>query len=142
DGSSVDASPDVKKDRRGKVIRRRVKPQAKSDCNTDPTVLPYFFYQIRERTAGKFPVFMDNGGIELLGNEIFDHPIIYFTSHYAINITPAEAENVKKYLTRGGTRLLDDCAGSWPFIDSVPTTVQRLIDVAEMKLLLKEPTAF
>jgi hypothetical protein len=142
DGTSTDPAPDPKKDRRGKVILRRVKPQAKSDWNTDPTALPYFFYQIRERTAGRFPVFMDNEGIELVGNEIFDHPILYFTSHYAINITPAESENLKKYLTRGGTLLLDDCAGSGPFMDSVPTTVQRLVPGAEMKLMLKETKAF
>src|SRR5437867_101033 len=92
DGTQVEAAPDVKKDRRGKVIVRRVKPQAKSDWNTDPTALPYFFYQIRERTAGKFPIFMDNEGIELVGNEIFDHPLIYFTSHFPIQLTPAEVE--------------------------------------------------
>jgi len=85
---------------------------------------------------------MDNEGIELLGNEIFDHPIIYFTSHYSINFTPAESDNVKKYLARGGTLLLDDCAGSGPFMDSVPTTVQRLIPGAELKLMLKETKAF
>src|SRR5262245_47769605 len=103
DGTQIEGSPETKKDVRGKVIVRRVKPQSKSDWNTDPTALPYFFYQIRERTAGKFPIFMDNEGIELLGNEIFDHPLIYFTSHFSIQITPAEAENVKKYLARGGT---------------------------------------
>src|SRR5437879_3349101 len=48
DGSNADAPQDVKKDRRGKVVLRRLKPSCKSDWNTDPTALPYFFYQLRE----------------------------------------------------------------------------------------------
>src|SRR5205823_10967100 len=50
DGSNAGSPPDVKKDRREKVVIRRLKPSCKSDWNTDPTALPYFFYQLRERT--------------------------------------------------------------------------------------------
>src|SRR5712691_11612679 len=64
DGTNLDKPPDLKKDRRGKVVVRRIRPQAKSDWNTDPTALPYFFYQLRERTQGKYPVYLDNEGIE------------------------------------------------------------------------------
>src|SRR4051794_30029767 len=142
DGTSQENPTDLKSDRRGKVVVRRIKPQAKSDWNTDPTALPYFFYQLRERTQGKFPIYLDNEGIELTGKEIFEYPIIYFTSHFPFQFSDDEVENLKKYLARGGTLLLDDCTGSGPFMDSVPANVQRIIPGAEMKLMLKETKDF
>src|SRR6185295_2522685 len=82
DATAIESHADVNKNRRGKVVVRRIKPQAKSDWNTDPTALPYFFYQLRERTQGKFPIYLDNEGLILSSKEIFDYPIIYFTSHF------------------------------------------------------------
>src|SRR5262245_36946644 len=142
DGTNTGAGPEVKKDLRGKVVLRRLKPSCKSDWNTDPTALPYFFYQLRERTKGKFPIYLDNEGLELGSKDIFDYPIIYFTSHFPFQFSEDEVENLKKYLARGGTLLLDDCTGSGPFMDSVPTNVQRIIPGAEMKIMLKENKAF
>jgi hypothetical protein len=142
DGTNIDNPADLKTNRRGKVVIRRIKPQAKSDWNTDPTALPYFFYQLRERTQGKYPIYLDNEGIELTGKDIFDYPIIYFTSHFPFQFTDDEVENLKKYLARGGTLLLDDCTGSGPFMDSVPINVQRIIPGAELKLMLKETKAY
>lgn len=142
DGTTAANQPDVKTDRRGKVVIRRIKPQCKSDWNTDPTALPYFYYQLRERTQGKFPVYLDNEGIELIGKDIFDYPIIYFTSHFPFTFSDDEVENLKKFLARGGTLMLDDCTGSGPFMDAVPANVQRIIPGAELKLMLKETKAF
>lgn len=142
DGTAIESKAEVNKNIRGKVVVRRIRPQAKSDWNTDPTALPYFFYQLRERTQGKFPIYLDNEGIELTGKEIFDYPIIYFTSHFPFQFSDEEVENLKKYLARGGTLLLDDCTGSGPFMDSVPSNVQRIVPGAEMKLMLKETKEF
>jgi hypothetical protein len=141
-GTAAEKPADLRQNRREKVVIRRIKPQGKSDWNTDPTALPYFFYQLRERTQGRFPLFLDNEGIELIGNDIYDYPIIYFTSHYPFQFTDDEVENLKKYLARGGTLLLDDCTGSGPFMDSVPTNVQRIIPGAELKLMLMETKAY
>jgi hypothetical protein len=142
DGTSAGAPQDLKTDRREKVVIRRVRPQAKSDWNTDPTALPYFFYQLRERTQGRYPIYLDNEGLVLTGKELFDYPVIYFTSHFPFQFTEDEVDNLKKFLGRGGTLLLDDCTGSGPFMDSVPPNVQRIIPGAEMKLMLKENKAF
>jgi len=142
DGTTEAAAEKDKVDRRGKVVVRRIKPQCKSDWDNDPTALPYLFYQLRERTEGKFPCYVDNEGLSLLGEGIFDYPLIYFTSHYGFTLTDEEVENLKKYLARGGTFLLDDCAGSGPFTDSVPPNVQRIIPGAELKLMLRETKAF
>jgi len=142
DGSSAAAQADLKTDRRGKVVIRRVKPKCKSDWNTDPTALPYFFYQLRERTQGKYPIYLDNEGLDLGSKEIFDYPILYFTSHFPFQFSDDEVDNLKKFLARGGTLMLDDCTGSGPFMDSVPANVQRIIPGAELKLMLKENKAF
>jgi len=142
DGTESQKRVDTGKDRRGKVTLRRIKPQCKSDWDNDQTALPYFFYQLRERTQGRYPCYVDNEGILLTGNDIFDYPIIYFTSHFAFTFSDDEVENLKKYLARGGTLLLDDCAGTGPFTDSVAANVQRIIPGSEMHLMLRETKAF
>src|SRR5690606_33247889 len=96
DGSNGAKPDELDKDRRGKVVIRRIKPQAKIDWNTDPTALPYFFYQLRERTEGRFPMYLDNEGILLTGDDIFDYPIIYLTSHNSWLLADDEVENLKK----------------------------------------------
>ena len=142
DGNEIARKSDDTKLRRGKVTMRRIKPQCKSDWDNDQTALPYLFYQMRERTQGRYPCYVDNEGISLLGNEIYDYPIIYFTSHFSFNFTDEEVENLKKYLARGGTLMLDDCAGSGPYMDSVPSNVQRIIPGADMHLMLRDTKAF
>jgi len=138
DGTQTAARTDDEDDHRGEITIRRIKPQCKSDWDNDPTALPYFFYQLKMRTGGKYPCYVNNEGISLLDDEIYDYPLIYFTSHYGFDFTEAEVENLKKYLARGGTLMLDDCAGSGPFMDSVPPNVQRIIPGAELKLMLRE----
>ena len=138
DGTEIVKKDDATTNRRGKFTLRRIKPQCKSDWDNDPTALPYLIYQLQERTDGRFPCYVDNRGISLLGDEIYDYPVIYFTSHYAFTFTDDEVENLKKYLARGGTLLLDDCTGSGPFMDSVPANVQRISPGIEMELMLRE----
>jgi len=138
DGTQVSKKDDSTMQRRGKVTLRRIKPQCKSDWDNDPTSLPYYIYQLQQRTDGKYPCYVDNRGISLLGEEIYDYPVIYFTSHLPFTFTDDEVENLKKYLARGGTLLLDDCTGSGPFMDSVPANVQRICPGIEMELMLRE----
>ena len=142
DGTEQAKKSDAQKGRRGQVTIRRIDPVCECDWDNDQTALPYFFYQLRERTDGKYPSYVDNRGIPLTGDEIFDYPIIYLTAHGAITFTDDEVDNLKKYLARGGTLWLDDCTGSGPFIDSVPANVQRIIPGADMKLMLRETKAF
>lgn len=142
DGTELARQKGEKKDRRGKVTLRRIKPQCPSDWDNDPTALPYLFYQLNVRTEGKFPCYVDNEGILLTGNEIFDYPVIYFTSHYAYTFYDDEVENLKQYLARGGTLLLDDCAGSGAFMDCTPGNLQRIIPGCEPKLMLRDTKEF
>ncbi|MCJ8331455.1 MAG: DUF4159 domain-containing protein [Lentisphaeria bacterium] len=137
DGRRKKLSSEDKFDKRGKVTVRRIRPQCFSDWNTDPTALPYLFYQLRLRTGDESTWYADNSGLSLLDDEIFDYPILYFTSHYAFFFSDEEVENLKKYLKRGGTLWMDDCVGSGPFMESVPQNVQRIAPGAEMKLVTR-----
>ena len=140
DGTADETAREEDTDRRGKVTVRRINPQCYSDWNNDPTALPYFFYQLERRTQGEFPIYVDNDGLKLVGNEMFDYPIIYFTSHYPFTVTDEEVENLQRFLARGGTLWLDDCTGSGPFMDSVPANVQRIAPGAETHLMtLSDP---
>ncbi|MFZ4396872.1 MAG: DUF4159 domain-containing protein [Kiritimatiellia bacterium] len=131
-------------DRRGKVTIRRLIPKCHSDWGNDPTALPYFFYQVGLRTEGDFkiPYYIDNAGLEITSEEIFQYPIIYFTSHFPFTFTEEEVVNLKKYVERGGTLWLDDCTGSGPFMESVPQNVQRIAPGSEMKQMLREIPEF
>ncbi len=142
DGTNLERASGAAEQRRGKVVMRRVKPQCFSDWNNDPTALPYLFYQLRERTHGTFPAYVNNEGIELVGDEIFDYPLLYFTSHYGFQFSEEEIENLQKFLARGGTLMLDDCAGSGPFMDSVAVNVQRLAPGAELEMMLMESETY
>ncbi len=141
-GTNLEKPADTSRDIRGKVTIRRLKTECKSDWNNDPTALPYFVYQVSERTRGKFPIYVNNEGLAITSPEIFDYPIIYFTSHYAFQFSDDEVEMLKKYLARGGTLWLDDCACNGPYMDCVPANVQRIIPGVELKLMVKEAKAF
>jgi len=136
DGVTGQPAANDEENRRGMVTIRRIDPECYSDWNNDPTALPYLFYQLDRRTQKTFPVYVDNSGIKLTDDDIFDYPIIYFTSHYTFNFSAAEIENVQKFLAQGGTLWLDDCTGSGPFMDAVPVNVQRLSPGAETHLML------
>lgn len=123
-------------DRRGKVTIRRLIPKCPSDWGNDPTALPFLLYQLSVRTEDQFPSYVDNAGLEITSEDIFQYPIIYFTSHFPFSFTDEEVLNLRKYLERGGTLWLDDCTGCGPFMDSVPQNVQRIVPGAEMKLML------
>ena len=138
EGAQAVKNDDSSREIRGKVTLRRLKPECKSDWDNDQTALPYFFYQLKLRTNGEYPCYVNNEGLPIVGNGIFDYPLIYFTSHYGWNFSEAEVENLKRYLALGGTLLLDDCAGSGPFMDSVPSNVQRVIPGADLKQMLRE----
>jgi len=140
--SSKKAKRDDEIDRRGKVTIRRLIPKCNSDWGNDPTALPYLFYQLGLRTDNEFPSYVDNAGLEITSDEIFNYPIIYFTSHFPFSFTDEEVQNLKKYLERGGTLWLDDCTGCGSFMDSVPQNVQRIAPGSEMKLMLRETPEF
>lgn len=126
------------REQRNKLSMRRIQPAMKSvDWDCDPTAIPYVLYQINKRTD--LPVYIDNDGLNVATDDIFKHTVIYLTSHHAWSFNEKEVANLRLWLKRGGTLLLDDCynRGS-AFSDSVPLEVPRMIPGAESALLLAE----
>ena len=141
DGKVDERAKEENLDLREKITIRRINPQCYSDWNNDPTALPYFFYQMERRMPG-YPIYVNNDGIKLTGDEIFDYPIIYFTSHYAFTFSGEEIENLQRFLAQGGSLWLDDCTGSGPFMNSVPMQIQRIAPGAETRLMLMSDPRF
>ena len=125
-------------DRRNKITMRRIRPAMKSvDWDTDPTAIPSAMYQFAKRTD--LPVHVDNDGIDLATDEIFQVTVLYLTSHNAWSLNEKERTNLSRWLKRGGTLFLDDCylRGS-AFGECAKPEVARLIPGAEPIILLKE----
>lgn len=134
----VQESKPQDRDTRNKLSMRRIKPTScKTDWNTDPTAIPFMLYQVHERTG--LPVYVDNVGLEIARDELFEHVVVYLTSHNLWSFNERESENLAKWLKRGGTLLLDDCysKGS-PFSDCVIPEVAKMIEGAEPIMVLKD----
>ena len=129
---------DEDRDTRNKICVRSIKPAMPGvDWNTDPTAVPYMLYQIGKRTD--LPTYHNANGLDVATDEIFQHTVIYLTSHFRWSFNEKETENLARWIERGGTLWLDDCylRGS-PFSDSVRPEVTKMILGAEPRLLLKD----
>lgn len=125
-------------DRRNKLCMRRIKPAMPGvDWNADPTALPYMLYQVNKRTD--LPVHINNDGLDVGSDDLFEHTLVYLTSHTKWSFNQRETENLARFLKRGGSLFLDDCynRGS-PFADSVRPEVAKLAPGAEPLVLLAD----
>ena len=132
------AAADDDQDKRNKICVRGIKPAMPGvDWNTDPTALPYMLYQINKRTD--LPIYDGKPGLDVATDELFEHTVVYITSHTRWGFNEKETENMKRWLERGGTLFLDDCylRGS-PFSESVRPEVGKMIPGSEPKLALKD----
>ncbi len=124
-----------KVDTRNKICVRRIRPAAATDWNADPTAIPFMLYQVNKRT--ELPIHVNNEGLDVAGDELFDHLVVYLTSHGSWGFNERETANMTTWLKRGGTLLLDDCynKGS-PFADCVAPEVAKMIPGAKPVMLL------
>ena len=130
-------SEQEERDTRNKLAMRRIRPAAGvSDWNTDPTAIPFMLYQVKKRSG--LDVYVDNDGLDVASDELFEHMVVYLTSHASWSFNEKETANLSKWLKRGGTLLLDDCynKGS-PFVDSVNPEVGKMVAGIEPYMLLK-----
>lgn len=128
-------------DRRNKIAIRRIRPAMTSvDWNADPTAIPYMLYQVNKRTD--LPVHINNEGLDLAKDELFEYTTVYLTSHTRWSLNDKETDNLARFLKRGGTILLDDCynRGS-PFSESVRPEASRFAPGAEMRPLSEDDPA-
>ena len=136
-GEAAQQNKGSEQDRRNKLCVRRIRPaEVDVDWNADPTALPYMMYQINKRT--NLPVFINNEGLDLSKDEIFEHTVLYLTSHRRWTFNEKETSHMQLFLKRGGTLWLDDCypRGS-PFSDSVRPEVAKMAPGCEPVMLNK-----
>ena len=125
-------------DRRNKLSMRRIRPAMPGvDWNTDPTAIPYMLYQVNKRSD--LPVHVDNDGLNIATDALFENTVVYLTSHYRWGFNERETANMALFLERGGTLLLDDCynRGS-PYADSVRPEVAKMILGSEPRFLAED----
>ena len=128
---------DEERDTRNKLTMRRIAPAAQGvDWDTDPTAIPFMLQQVHKRTD--LPIYVNNDGLDVASDELFEHLVIYLTSHHAWSFNEKETENLATWLKRGGTLLLDDCynKGS-PFTDSVQPELGKMMPGVTGTLLLE-----
>ena len=126
------------KDARNKICVRGIKPAMPGvDWNTDPTAIPYMLYQVGKRTD--LPTYNGPAGLDVSTDELFEHTVIYLTSHTRWSFNEKETDNLVRWIERGGTMILDDCylRGSG-FTETVRPEVGKMIPGSEPCLLLKE----
>jgi hypothetical protein len=139
DAASLSADDD--RDVRNKICVRGIKPAMPGvDWNTDPTALPYMLYQVNKRTD--LPTHNGKPGLDVATDELFEHTVIYLTAHTRWSFNDQETDNLKRWLERGGTLILDDCF-NWgsPFTDDVRPEVGKMIPGSEPRMLLKDDPA-
>ena len=131
-------SEEQEENRRNKIAVRRIEPAMESvDWNTDPTAIPYMLYQVNKRTG--LPVYVDNTGLDVASDELWEYTTIYLTSHKSWSFNEKETRHLQHWLKRGGTLLLDDCYNRGSAItDSVRPEAAKMIPGAEPIMLLKD----
>jgi len=128
------------RDTRNKLSMRRIRPRKGTpDWDTDPTAIPFMLYQVDKRTG--LPVHINNEGLDVGSDALFEELIVYLTSHEGWSFDEKETENLSTWLKRGGTLLLDDCynKGS-PFTDSVAPEVGKMIPGSKPTMMVESDT--
>jgi len=127
---------DEERDTRNLLSIRRIRPSTGvGDWNTDPTAIPFMLYQVKKRTD--LPVYVDNAGLDVGSDELFEQLVVYITSHEAWSFNETESDNMTKWLKRGGTFFLDDCynRGS-PFADTVGPELGKMLPETSKPIML------
>jgi len=73
--------------------------------------------------------------IRLEDPTVFEHPIIYMVGHFDFSLTPAQLENLKKFLRRGGFLFAEACCGRKTFADAFRRMVGQLFGPNALKPL-------
>ena len=118
--------------RRGKIFMRRIKSaDPHIDWYADPTAIPFVTYQLEQRTG--LPTCTDNEGLDVSTDAVFEYPLLYLTGHASWQFNEAEADNLAKWVKRGGSLLLDDCyIRRSSFTDSVGPESSKMVPGSQL----------
>ncbi len=91
------------------VKAARLKYGGGGDWYVNPTGLPRLLAEVRGRTTVDIEAQPDT--VEPRSPRLFDYALVFATGHGKIAFTPAERENLRRYLTSGGFLHVDDNYG-------------------------------
>lgn len=63
---------------------------------------------------------------------LWDEPLVWMTGHYDFELTPAEVENLRSYLQRGGTLIASAAAGLSPFDVAFRREIRKVLPEADL----------
>ncbi|MDK1032058.1 MAG: DUF4159 domain-containing protein, partial [Planctomycetia bacterium] len=126
---------------RNVIVMREIK--FPSDWNTDPTAVPQFLFQMRERTGAKKRWKSFGEPLELDDAEIFRWPLLYLTGHDGFEFMPKERENIRHYVLNGGVIWADDClAGASAFMRDFKDELKRIFPKQRLETISKGDPRF
>jgi len=126
---------------RNVIVMREIK--FSSDWNTDPTAVPQFLFQLRERTGAKKRWKSFGEPLELGDDEVFRWPLIYLTGHDGFEFTPRERENIRRYVLNGGVIWADDCLpGASAFMKDFKSEMKKIFPKQSLEEISKEDPRF
>ena len=70
--------------------------------------------------------------VELTDPQLGRYPLLFMTGHYDFALSKAEAENLRVYLTRGGTLVASAAAGFRPFDIALRRELKRAVPSADL----------
>lgn len=88
----------------------RLKYGGGGDWYSNPSSLPNLLRALKERTGVAVEVDKE-ARVELLAEELFDHPMLYMNGHGTVKLSQAEVQRLRRYLTSGGFLWADDNYG-------------------------------
>lgn len=87
----------------------RVKYRGGGDWYNDPSSIPNLLKFMKQNTSMNLG--SEEKHVELAGNDLFAHPVLFLTGHGRIVFSPEEAQRLRTYLTAGGFLFADDDYG-------------------------------
>lgn len=88
----------------------RLKYGGGGDWYSNPSSLPNLLRALKERTGIAVEVEKE-ARVEILAEELFDHPMLYMNGHGTVKFSSAEIDRLRRYLSSGGFLWADDNYG-------------------------------
>jgi hypothetical protein len=88
----------------------RLKYGGGGDWYSNPSSLPNLLKALKQRTGVAVETDRE-GRVEIMDEDLFDHPMLYMNGHGNVRFTQAEVERLRQYLTSGGFLWADDNYG-------------------------------
>lgn len=110
------------------------------DYNADPHALSRLADLAAE--SARIDVIPRDRPLRATDEELFDHPVVVMTGHFAFELAEEEGAALKTYLERGGTLLAEACCGREAFDRSFRDLAGKLLDGQPLQPLAADHPLF